>query len=125
MGISYTIVDPGDMSQEEVKVFYMPNKTNEWTSTIMDLLLDEHLVMICTMYVLSQLTRILLHLKWFSQSHGNVIQLSPVDAHELILEVGFWEFALTPVALEVAAEAYASGICEKLTLCAGEPTGLI
>ena len=37
-----------------------------------------------------------------SQSHGNTIQLSPVDAHGPILEVGFWEFALTPMALEVA-----------------------
>ena len=60
-----------------------------------------------------------------SQNHGNAIQLSPVDAHEPIPDVGFWEFALTPVALEVAAEAYITGIYEKLTPHAGEPTGLI
>ena len=60
-----------------------------------------------------------------SQSHGNAIQLSPVDTHEPILEVGFWEFALTPVALEVASEAHVTGICEKLTLHAGEPMKLI
>ena len=109
------------------KLFCIPNKTNDWTSTIMNLLFDEHLVMIPTMDVLSQCTRILLPLKWspHSQSHGNVIQLSPVDAHEPILEVGFWEFALTPVALEVAAKAYVAGICEKLTLHAGEPMGLV
>ena len=60
-----------------------------------------------------------------SQSHGNAIQLSPVDAHEPIPEMVFWEFALAPVALEVAAKAYVTGICEKMTLHAGEPMGLI
>ena len=29
------------------------------------------------------------------------------------------------MALEVAAKAYVTGICGKMTLCAGEPTGLI
>ena len=60
-----------------------------------------------------------------SQSHGDTIQLSPVDAHEPILEVGFCKFALTPVVLEVAAEAYITGICEKSTLHSDEPMGLI
>ena len=60
-----------------------------------------------------------------SQSHGNAIQLSPVDTHEVISEVGFWEFALTPMSLEVAAETYFTGICEKLTLHAGEPMRLV
>ena len=45
-----------------------------------------------------------------SQSHGNAIQISPVDTHESILEAGFWEFALTPMALEVAAEAYIASV---------------
>ena len=40
-----------------------------------------------------------------SQSHGNAIQLSPVDVHDPIPEVGFWEFALTPVTLEETAKA--------------------
>ena len=60
-----------------------------------------------------------------SQSHGNAIQLSPVDTHEFISEAGFWEFALTPMSLEVTAEANVTGICEKLTLRAGEPTRLL
>ena len=60
-----------------------------------------------------------------SQSHGNAIQLSPVDTHELISEAGFWEFALTPMSLEVATKAYITGICEKFALCTGEPMRLI
>ena len=60
-----------------------------------------------------------------SQSHGNAIQISTVDAHDPIPEVGFWEFVLTPVVLEVAAKAYIAGICEKMTLHSGELTGLI
>ena len=60
-----------------------------------------------------------------SQSHGNTTQLSSVDVLELIPEAGFWEFALTPVALEVATKAYVAGICEKLTLCTDEPMGLM
>ena len=60
-----------------------------------------------------------------SQSHGNAIQFSPVDAHEPILKVGVWEFPLIPVALKVAPKAYIAGICKKLTLHAGEPLGLI
>ena len=41
----------------------------------------------------------------------NSIQLSPIDAHVHIPEAGFWEFALTPVVLEVAAKAYVACIC--------------
>ena len=60
-----------------------------------------------------------------SQSQGNAIQLSPVDTHESISEVGFQEFALAPMTLEVAAKAYIAGICEKLTFHPGEPMRLI
>ena len=60
-----------------------------------------------------------------SQSHSNAIQFSPVDTHGPIPEAGFWEFALTPVALEVTTKAYVTGICEKLTLYAGEPMRLV
>ena len=56
-----------------------------------------------------------------SQSHGNMIQLSQVDTHELISKVGFWEFALAPLSLEVTAEAYIAGIYEKFILSAGKP----
>ena len=60
-----------------------------------------------------------------SQGRGNAMQLSPVDTYELISEVGFWEFALTPMSLEVTAEAYIAGICEMFALCAGEPMRLV
>ena len=60
-----------------------------------------------------------------SQGHGNAIQLSPVNTHESISEAGFWEVAQTPMALEVAAKGYVTGIHEKLTICAGEPVRLI
>ena len=60
-----------------------------------------------------------------SQSHGDGIQLSPVDAHESVLVAGIWELALTPVSLEVAAEAHIAGIGEELTVCAGKPVRLI
>ena len=60
-----------------------------------------------------------------SQSHGNTIQLSPVNTHKLISEEGFWEFTLTPMSLQVTAEAYITGICEKFALHTGEPTRLI
>ena len=60
-----------------------------------------------------------------SQCHVSAIQLSAVDAHVPILEAGFLEFALTPVALEVTAKACITGFCEKMTLLAGEPIGLV
>ena len=65
----------GTCCRQRSKLFCMPNITNEHTSTIMDLLFDEHLVMICTMDALSQCTRIPLPLSWppDSQSHGNPI----------------------------------------------------
>ena len=46
------------------KFFCMPSMASEWTRTIMDLLLEEHLAMICRTDVLSQCTRILLPLNW-------------------------------------------------------------
>ena len=58
------LLTPGICCRQRSKLFCMPNITNEWTSTIMDLLFDEHLAMICTMDVLSQCTRILLPLSW-------------------------------------------------------------
>ena len=60
-----------------------------------------------------------------NQSHGNAIQISPVDTHEFISEAGFWEFALMPMTLEIAAKAYIAGICEKLALHAGESLRLV
>ena len=60
-----------------------------------------------------------------SWGHGYGVQLSPVDAHRPIPEVGLWEPTLTPVSLEVAAKAHITGISEKLTFHAGEPVGLV
>ena len=57
------LLTPGIYCRQMFKLFLMPNKINEWTSTIMDLLLDEHLIRICTTDMLSQCTRILLPLK--------------------------------------------------------------
>ena len=81
----------------------MLNMAKEQTRAIMDLLLEDNLAMICMMDVLSQCTSILLPLNCplDSQSHGDGIQLSPVDAHEPVLEAGIWELALTPVSLKV------------------------
>ena len=58
-----------------------------------------------------------------SYSHGDGIQLSPVDAHEPVLEVGIWD--LTPVSLKLSAKAHVTGIGEELTFCAGEPVSLV
>ena len=53
-GIGYPIVDPGMCCKQRSKLFCMPCIASEETSTIMDLLLEEHLAMICMMDVLSQ-----------------------------------------------------------------------
>ena len=60
-----------------------------------------------------------------SQSHGDGIQLSSVDAHEPVLEAGIWELTLTPVFPEVAAKTHVTGISEELTVHAGKPVRLI
>ena len=59
------------------------------------------------------------------QCHGDGIQLSPVDAHEPILEVGIWKLTLTPMSLKIAAKAYVTGISEELAFGTGEPAGLV
>ena len=56
--LAIPLLTPGICCRQRSTFFCMSYKTNKWTRTIMDLLLDEHLVMICTMGALSQCTRI-------------------------------------------------------------------
>ena len=59
------------------------------------------------------------------QSHGDSIELSPVDAHEPISEAGIQKLTLTPMFLKIATKAYVTGIGEELAFSTGEPVGLI
>ena len=59
------------------------------------------------------------------QGHGDGIQLSPVNVHEPVPEVGVWKLTLTPMPLKIATEANVTGIGGELTFCTGEPVGLV
>ena len=60
-----------------------------------------------------------------SQHHGDIIQLSPVETHQLISEADLWELALTLMTLVVTAKAQVTGICKMFAFSTSEPLGPI
>ena len=127
-GISYTIVNPKNVLQTEVKIL-LHAKHGQWADQNHYRLapggaLGHDLCDGCVVTVYQDPLALELLLS-DSQSHGDGVQVSPFDAHEPVLEAGIWELALTPVSLEVAAEAHITGISEELTVCTGKPVRLI
>ena len=83
----------------------------------MVLLWVEALAMICMTDALLQWRS-----KWFafelrspqSQSHGDCIQFTPVDAHLLVVEGLLGKGTLAPLSLKVTTEALVAGIGKQL-----------
>ena len=60
-----------------------------------------------------------------SQSHGNCIQFTPVDAHLLVIEGLLGKGALAPLTLKVTTEALVAGIGKQLHIWAAGPVCVI